>query len=46
MLIPTKISCKVCNNEVFVEELGVCSTVGSLWINSQASSMAKLRGGC
>lgn len=43
MLIPTEISCKVCSNEVFVEELGVCSRVGSLWINSQASSMAKLR---
>lgn len=43
MRIPTDINCKVCGNEVFVEELGVCSRVGSLWINSQASSMAKLR---
>jgi len=42
MLIPTEISC----NEVFVEELGVCRTVGSLWINSQASSVAKLRESC
>ncbi len=28
---------------MFVEGLGVCSTVGSIWVNNQASRVAKLR---